>query len=143
MGELIQVFSTAEHAITLKVHEETHVLADGARVRQCLENLLANAVKHSARNAPVTVVVGKEKREDGVWARVDVIDEGPGIAPELLPRIFERFVAGPKSRQNDGLGLGLYLAKRIASAHGGDLTAESSPGKSTRFTLYLPGYRDS
>ncbi|HVE81598.1 MAG TPA: sensor histidine kinase, partial [Myxococcales bacterium] len=75
------------------------------------------------------------------WARVDVVDEGPGISAELLPRIFDRFVTGQKAGQ--GLGLGLYLAKRIASAHGGDLTVESTPGKPTRFTLLLPGYRDS
>ena len=145
LGELVEelttVFSTPEHPIALKVLEQTAVLADGARVRQCVENLLANAVKHSAHGTPVTVVVSREKREDGVRARVDVIDEGPGIPAELLPRIFDRFVTGQKPGQ--GLGLGLYLAKRIASAHGGDLTVESPPSKSTRFTLSLPGYLDS
>jgi two-component system, OmpR family, sensor kinase len=141
VGELIKVMSTPEHTISLKVAEEVHVLADGARVRQCVQNLLANAVKHSAQGAPVAVSVSREKREDGAWARVDVIDEGPGIPQELLPRIFDRFVTGQKV--GEGLGLGLYLAKRIASAHGGDLAVESAPGKSTRFTLSLPGYLDS
>jgi signal transduction histidine kinase len=141
VAELIKIMTTPEQSIHLKIHEETHVLADGARVRQCVENLLSNAVKYSAHGAPVTVGVSKEKREDGVWARVDVIDEGPGISADLLPRIFDRFVTGQKAGQ--GLGLGLYLAKRIASAHGGDLTVESAPGKATRFTLHLPGYRDS
>jgi signal transduction histidine kinase len=69
-------------------------------------------------------------------ARVDVQDEGPGIPEDILPHLFERFVSG--SRRQGGLGLGLYLAKRIAAIHGGDLTVESSPGKGARFTLSLP-----
>jgi signal transduction histidine kinase len=139
--ELIQVLATPEQPIALQAPEEINVLADGGRVRQCLENLLSNAVKHSAHGAPVTVMVSKEKRDNGCWARVDVIDEGPGIPAELLPRIFDRFVTGEPS--GHGLGLGLYLAKRIAAAHGGDLLVDTSAVKGTRFTLSLPGYLDS
>ena len=69
-------------------------------------------------------------------ARVDVQDEGPGIPADILPRVFDRFVSG--SRQQGGLGLGLYLAKRIAANRGGDLTVESPPGRGARFTLSLP-----
>jgi two-component system, OmpR family, sensor kinase len=65
-----------------------------------------------------------------------VRDQGPGIPNEVLPHIFERFYTG--KRREGGLGLGLYLAKRIASVHGGDLTAASPPGKGASFVLTLP-----
>jgi len=64
---------------------------------------------------------------------ITVRDEGPGIAPELMPRLFERFAMGPGSE-----GLGLYLARGIAEAHGGTLTVESKPGRGTAFHLSLP-----
>jgi signal transduction histidine kinase len=69
---------------------------------------------------------------------VEVVDEGPGIPPEQLPHLFERFRTGLPGGRESGLGLGLYLAKRIAAVHGGDLTAESEPGRGARFTLSLP-----
>ena len=64
-----------------------------------------------------------------------VADRGPGVPPEVLPRLFERFARGPDSR---GLGLGLYIARRVAEAHGGALTVETAPGRGTRFRLALP-----
>jgi signal transduction histidine kinase len=64
------------------------------------------------------------------------VDEGPGISAEALPNIFEKFYTG-RGREG-GLGMGLYLAKRIAVLHGGDLTVDSRPGKGARFTLTLP-----
>ena len=80
--------------------------------------------------------VDGEEREDGAWALLTVRDSGPGIAPELLPKLFTRFARGEGSQ---GLGLGLYLARGIAEAHGGTLTVDSTPGKGTRFVLALPG----
>jgi signal transduction histidine kinase len=66
-----------------------------------------------------------------------VLDEGPGIAAEMLPHIFERYVTG--TSRTGGLGLGLYIAKRIADIHGGDLSVERrSAGGGTRFRLFLP-----
>ena len=64
---------------------------------------------------------------------IEVVDEGPGIAPDFLPHLFERF----STRERGGLGLGLYIAKRIATAHGGDLSVQSQPGKGARFILSL------
>lgn len=128
--------STLEQPIQVRAGEDVIVSADAARVRQCLENLLSNATRHSPRQTPVTVLVSRWTGEEGEWARVDVVDEGPGVAAELLPRIFERFVTG--ERREGGLGLGLYLAKRIAVLHGGDLTVESTAGKGARFSLTLP-----
>ena len=94
------------------------------------------AALDAARAAPVLVNVGRERHESGVFAALDVIDQGPGVPPEMLPRMFQRFVTG--ERQRGGLGLGLYLAKRIAVGHGGDLTVDSRPGRGARFSLRLP-----
>jgi two-component system OmpR family sensor kinase len=104
-------------------------------MRQAVENLLANAIKHSPEGAPVTVVVNTEKRDDGNWVTIAVVDRGQGISPQLMPRLFTRFAPGPNS---SGLGLGLYLAQSIARAHGGTLVAESEPGKGATFCLSLP-----
>lgn len=112
------------------------VLADAVRLRQCVDNVVANAVAQSPKGGIVTILIAAETRADGEYARIDVIDEGPGVPPDMLPRIFERLATG-KARQG-GLGLGLYLAKRIAELHGGDLTAQSTPGKGARFTLSVP-----
>lgn len=112
------------------------VLADAARIRQCTDNLIANAVEQSPEGGTVSVVIGTETLSEGEYARVQVIDEGPGVPPEILPRIFERHTTS-KARDG-GLGLGLFLAKRIAELHGGELSVESKPGKGARFALSLP-----
>jgi two-component system, OmpR family, sensor kinase len=110
-------------------------VVDPDRVRQTLENLLVNALKYSPDSAPVTVEVIREPRVDGAWGLVSVIDRGPGIPREIQDRLFERFASGPGSQ---GLGLGLYVARRVAEAHGGTLTVESATGRGARFTLALP-----
>ena len=114
---------------------ELVIMADPDRLRQALENLVGNAVKHSPAGQPVTVELATEERAGRRWAELTVADRGRGIPPELLPRLFERFAAGPGSA---GLGLGLYLARGIAAAHGGTLTVETAPGAGARFTLALP-----
>jgi signal transduction histidine kinase len=121
--------------VEVRAPEELVVRADPDALRQALENLLANALKYSPDGAPVALEAGEEDTRDGRRAVVAVRDSGPGIAPELMPRLFERFASGPRS---DGLGLGLYLARGIAEAHGGTLTADSKPGKGAAFRLALP-----
>jgi signal transduction histidine kinase len=134
--ECAGTLGTPESHLKVLGEPQVLVLADPDRIRQVLENLVSNAVKHSPRGVPVTLHVSRQALTEGRACGVlSVIDEGPGIPPELLPRIFERFVAGSRSH---GLGLGLYLAHRIATAHGGTLTVQSTPGAGTRFTLSLP-----
>jgi signal transduction histidine kinase len=132
--ETVSLLATPEHPVLLRVQDGGPIVvtADAGRLRQCLENIVSNAIQKSPANAAVTVFVSKGRQR----ARVDVVDEGPGIPPDLLPHVFERFVSG--SRREGGLGLGLYLAKRVAAVHGGDLTVDSPPGKGARFTLSLP-----
>jgi two-component system, OmpR family, sensor kinase len=134
-ASIATTLSTPSHDVRVAPMEEVVVPADPARVTQCLENIVTNAIRHSPRGAPVTVIVAKKRVEDGEVGTVEVLDEGPGVPSEILPRIFERFSTGSGSR---GLGLGLYLAKRIAVAHGGELKVESPPGKGARFCLELP-----
>lgn len=127
--------STPECPVHFQGPAELVVLADPERLRQVLENLVANAQKHSPKGRPVGLEVQAQQRPDGRWAWLAVTDQGPGIAPELLPRLFERFARGSGS---SGLGLGLYLARRIAEAHGGTLEAISRPGEGARFELAVP-----
>jgi signal transduction histidine kinase len=137
--ETAALLSTPEHPALVVVEEGEPIIvnADAGRLRQCVENIIANAVQKSPDKAPVSVFVTAQRtRPDGPVARLEVADEGPGIPPELLPHVFERFVSG--RAQQGGLGLGLYLAKRIAAAHGGDLQVDSAPGKGARFVLTLP-----
>lgn len=133
-----EVFDTPQHPVLVRVQEgdRIQVPADASRLRQCLENLIANATQQSPAAAAVSIFVKRGKRERvGDVALVEVIDEGPGIPHDMLPRVFDRY-AGKEGR--GGLGLGLYLAERIAAVHGGELTVESQPGKGTRFTLTVP-----
>jgi signal transduction histidine kinase len=133
--ETAQALTTPEHGYAIHATEELVVAADRRRLRQCLANLLANAFQHSPAAAPVEVEVTRTSRQEGEVIRVEIANRGPGIPEDLLPHIFERFVT---SQGGQGLGLGLYLARRIARLHGGELTAESAPGKGARFALTLP-----
>lgn len=133
--ETAAAFDSGATPIQVRAPEEVVVCADSDRVRQALENLLTNAIKHSSPGAPVEVAMAVETRADGSWAVLTVADRGPGIPAAVRPRLFERFGRGPGST---GLGLGLYLAARIAAAHGGALTADEDSGAGACFRLALP-----
>jgi signal transduction histidine kinase len=133
--DVASAMSTAEQPIVAKAAEELTVAGDPARLKQCLENLLGNAIKHSPKRAAVEVIVRSELVDTKPMARVEIVDSGPGVAPDLLPHLFDRFVAGGTQK---GLGLGLYIAKQIAVLHEGELTLESELGKGTKVTLMLP-----
>jgi two-component system, OmpR family, sensor kinase len=134
-SEVADVLTTPHHVVDVRAARPLPVVADAARLRQCVENLISNAIKHSPPDAPITVAVAREPAREGTWARIEVIDDGPGVAAEALPRIFDRFAT---DRSQGGLGLGLSLAKRIAELHGGGLEAERAPGRGARFVLRLP-----
>jgi signal transduction histidine kinase len=133
--ECVGVMGTARRGVVLRAPEELVVEADPMRIRQALENLLSNALKHSPDGAAVDVELTTEKKEDGEWATIAVHDQGPGIPSEVRSKLFTRFAAGPNSY---GLGLGLYLARSIAEAHQGTLTADSRLGEGSTFRLALP-----
>jgi two-component system, OmpR family, sensor kinase len=131
--------ATPDCPIEVKEYREVWAEIDPERLRQALENLMSNAVKHSPDGAVVRVVVADEERQDGAWVTIRVIDQGPGISADMMPRLFSRFAPGPNST---GLGLGLYLAQSIIRAHGGTLSAESEPGKGATFVLEVPAASD-
>ena len=143
-AEIGATLEAPQHPILLRVQEGSRILvaADPARLRQCLENLIANAVQQSPKGAAVSIFVKLRKAErENDTVLVEIVDEGPGIPQEMLPRLFDRYVTG--ERRSGGLGLGLYLAKRVAAVHGGDLTVESPPGQGARFILSLPVAQES
>jgi len=139
--EIAATLQTPRHPVIVKVQEGDTIAVpgDAARLRQCLENLIANAVQQSPAGAAVSIFVqrGKGERLQDL-AMVEVADEGPGIPQELLPHLFERYVTGDS--RHSGLGLGLYLAERIAAVHGGKLSVDSKPGDGARFILSLPAH---
>jgi PAS domain S-box-containing protein len=120
----------------LELHQEGPVLGqwDRLRLEQVLVNLLSNAIKYGA-GKPIHVRVGSS--EEG-WARLEVRDEGIGIPPEALGRIFERFERAVSERHYGGLGLGLYVTRQIIDGMGGRVTARSTPGEGATFTVELP-----
>ena len=128
--------ASGEHPINVKSPEPRMVAGDPVRLRQCLDNLISNAISYSPPNAGVYVNVRRELVKDVAFACVEVVDEGPGIPEAVLPHVFEKFYSARTNGR--GFGLGLYVAKRIASAHRGDLEADRYEGKGARFTLRIP-----
>ncbi|MGQ3382467.1 sensor histidine kinase [Glutamicibacter sp. TV12E] len=117
--------------------EQTMVFGDSASLRRVITNLLANARKHTSAGNTVTVTVDQDDETDE--AVLEVHDTGEGIAPEFLPKVFERFTRADKARSgSDGTtGLGLPIAKSIVEAHGGSISVSSEPGN-TVFEVRLP-----
>jgi signal transduction histidine kinase len=111
------------------------IRAHPALMGQLLDNLLDNAVKHGKGTAIVV-----ETRRDGSAAILAVEDRGPGIAPEDLPHIFEPFYRSAQARRRGvaGVGLGLAVVRRIATACGGSVAVQSEPGNGTRFEVRFP-----
>ncbi len=111
---------------------------DRSRIRQVTAILLDNAVKYTPEEGHVVVSAG----QDNDWATIEVSDTGIGIPEEELPLVFERFhrvdPVRTQSAPQSGVGLGLSIARQIARAHGGEIEAESEPGKGSTFVLRLP-----
>lgn len=109
---------------------------NGHLVEQAVINLVGNALKHSGATEPIVV---RARAEDDAVV-LDVTDQGRGIGPEHLPRVFERFyrVDRARSRTLGGTGLGLAIVKHIAQAHGGEVRVRSEVGRGTTFTVVLP-----
>jgi two-component system phosphate regulon sensor histidine kinase PhoR len=116
---------------------ELSLRADSNRLEQILGNLIDNAIKYGRSNGNVTV--GAQSTPDG-YAEIMVSDDGPGIPPESLERIFERFyrVDKARSREQGGTGLGLSIVKHIVQTHGGKVWAKSEPGHGATFYFTMP-----
>ena len=133
-------FRTRAQEARLELRDQTSELtlhADPDRVEQVLSNLVDNAIKYGREGRGITVAA---RQVDGGLAEVFVRDEGPGIAPEPLSRLFERFyrVDKARSREQGGTGLGLSIVKHIVQSHGGKVWAESEVGHGATFFFTLP-----
>jgi two-component system OmpR family sensor kinase len=144
LGELVQDvvqefrLRASERGVRLEVHPTTElpfVEADIGMMERVLENLIENALRHTPENGRVTVRLGTA----GLQVRVEVEDTGCGIAPEDLPRIFDRFYrAASNGAEAGGSGLGLAISKRILELHECPIDARSTPGQGATFAFDLP-----
>ena len=124
-----------DHQLSTRVGADVMVLADPERIGQVLRNLLSNAAKYSPEGAPIELraTTGSGR------VRFEVVDGGYGIHPDDLGRIFEKFGRGRdrSGHKVEGVGLGLYLSRRIVQAHGSDLEVESTPEHGSVFAFEL------
>jgi two-component system phosphate regulon sensor histidine kinase PhoR len=130
------------HTVQRELADDLPVAAwDADRVSQVLDNLLLNAVQYT----PAGGVVRVRAEAAGDVVRIIVADEGRGIPPEDLPRIFEPFYRAASARvgRAQGMGLGLPISKALVEAHGGTLAVESAVGRGTTFTVTLPVQREA
>lgn len=128
---------TDRHAIEVRFPSDFPVIeGDPTRLEQVLNNLLSNAIKYSPEGGPIEIS-GRSSSEEAV---VTVSDQGIGIPFEEQPHIFESFFRGSREyqQQTSGAGLGLYLAKAIIEAHGGQIWVDSNPGEGAAFSFALP-----
>ncbi len=134
--QLAQV-SAEEHAITLDIQaQDSRIIADKLRVGQVIGNILDNAIRFSPQGRQVTVVLQEQNNE----YLVSITDQGIGVSPEYIDHIFERFyrLRNTASRQYSGIGLGLFVARAIVEAHGGQIWVESNEGLGSTFSFTLP-----
>ena len=131
--------SAGRHRVLIDLPPELpRVMADRRRIVQVLNNLFSNAAKYSSGSATIRVAA----QRDGVHVAISVSDEGRGVPPEQLPRLFSKYAgtgAGDRKPGSGGFGLGLAICKGLMEAHGGRIWAESEgAGRGTRFTFTIP-----
>ncbi len=129
-----------DRRIELTAGRAVHVTGDESRLGQVVANLVSNAIVHTTAPAGVEVTVAAVASETGPRATVTVRDDGPGMAPDVAARVFERFYRADPMRTRDrgGSGLGLCIAEAITVAHHGTIDVDSAHGCGTTFTVSLP-----
>ncbi|NDY89598.1 phosphate regulon sensor histidine kinase PhoR [Ideonella livida] len=144
LGEAVQAeaqgLSAGRHVLHFDWGEDLEVAGNEAELQSAIVNLVNNAVRYTPAGGEISVSA-QRRPEGGLW--VAVRDTGPGIAPEHLPRLTERFyrVDSSRSRETGGTGLGLSIVKHVVQRHGGELVVRSELGKGSEFKLLLPGNR--
>lgn len=141
VAETVSAFESAADqqgdSLVCETPEPIMIQADPDQIRRVMINLLNNAIRHT-RNDEIRIRVARTSGRGG--ASITIIDRGEGIAPEQLPKVFDRFFRGDRARRSDtgGSGLGLSISKAIAEAHGGSITIKSDLGRGTTVTVNLP-----
>jgi signal transduction histidine kinase len=123
-----------DQELSLHAEEDVLVLGDASRLEQAVTNLVGNALKHGRPGGVVRVEVSARDER----ARLSVADDGPGIEPEIADRVFERGVRGAAADGLPGMGLGLYIVRIVAEAHGGSVALEPHEGPGALFVFTLP-----
>src|SRR6185503_15876090 len=142
VGEAVETAQAVDPERAIALHaERATVLGDRVRLRQIVDNLLANVRAHTPAGTPASVSV---RRKNGS-AEIAVTDAGPGLDEEHLEHLFERFYRADasRSRASGGVGLGLAIVAAVAEAHGGTASASSRPGEGTTVAIALPLARDA
>jgi signal transduction histidine kinase len=111
---------------------------DAERLSHALGNLLDNALTYTDRGGKITLSAAQTDNT----ITISVADTGTGIAPEHLPHVFERFFRVPGQSRGHGTGLGLAIVREIVTAHGGEVTCQSSPGAGTVMRLTVPVWKE-
>jgi len=131
--------ATADRRWVLETVARGNLPVDADQLTLALDGVLENAVTHTRDGD--TIAVGSERRDGQLVIRIR--DTGKGIAPDVLPHVFDRFFRGDRgrSRGTGGAGLGLSVTRAVVTAHGGQIRADSAPGAGTTFEVSLPGLR--
>ncbi|MCG0239745.1 MAG: HAMP domain-containing histidine kinase [Firmicutes bacterium] len=136
--ELASQAEAAAVTVVTDVPQDLAADCDPVALERVLTNLLRNAIAHSPPGGVVTVEARAEVRDGVEGVAIQVSDQGPGIPPEDLPHVFDRFYRGRGGRRGDGAGLGLAIARAVVEAHHGRITVDSAPGAGARFTVWIP-----
>lgn len=128
----------AAHKLVILAPAETPAWCDGPLTGVVLRNLMHNAIKYSPADQPIEIEVGTRPGTSGNIAWIRVTDHGPGIERDNQSRIFDPHFRQSEHRETKGLGIGLYLVRKICERQDGTLTVESEPGNGARFTIALP-----
>ena len=128
------VATAPDRSVTLDAPEPVVIAGDEVHLRQAIANLLTNALRHTPAGTPIEVGV---RLSDGA-AVLSVRDHGPGLAPEALAHVFDRFWQADEARVGSGAGLGLAIVASVAAEHGGTTTVANAPGGGAIFTISLP-----
>ena len=123
-----------EQQLTIRCDGETNFVADEILFSRAVNNLVENAIRHMSAGGAIDISIADRNSS----TEVSVKDNGAGIAPEHLPKVFDRFYRADSSRSSEGVGLGLSLVKSIMDLHGGTAAIESEPGRGTTVTLSFP-----